>query len=300
MNRFSHTVKSRKLFFLTCYLSDLLPDTSFKTSHPAHSHVFKLNLTFRFSFVIYLLLRMKISLTQKNNQRDHLVILAEKETDWKLLEQPEENIDIIRSQIKKDINQIVIPSPSRMIFIVILEKKELKFQQDEGNRKEGFKTLSLLNKHKVSSVVIQNFSSSTDACILFAEGMALGNYQFLFYKKAAVKEQHALKEIRILDGAISKTEILTLQSIIDSVYMVRNLVNMPVNYLNATDLANEIVKAGKMAGFKTQVFNKNKITALKMGGLLSVNQGSVDPPTFTIMEYAPKNALNKKPIIFIL
>lgn len=242
---------------------------------------------------------MKITLTQKYTQRDHLVILAEKETDWKLLEQPEENIDIIRSQIKKDINQIVIPSPSRMIIIVILEKKELKFQQDELNRKEGFKTLALLNKQKVSSVVIQNFSSSTDACIFFAEGMALGNYQFLFYKKAAVKEQHTLKEIRILDVAISKTEILTLQSIVDSVYMVRNLVNMPVNYLNATDLANEIVKAGKMAGFKTQVFNKNKITALKMGGLLSVNQGSVDPPTFTIMEYAPKNALNKKPIIFI-
>ena len=36
-----------------------------------------------------------------------------------------------------------------------------------------------------------------------------------------------------------------------------------------------------------------------MGGLLAVNLGSIDPPTFTIMEYKPKNAKNKQPIILI-
>ena len=36
-----------------------------------------------------------------------------------------------------------------------------------------------------------------------------------------------------------------------------------------------------------------------MGGLLSVNQGSIDPPRFTIMEWKPKNAKNKKPIILV-
>ena len=36
-----------------------------------------------------------------------------------------------------------------------------------------------------------------------------------------------------------------------------------------------------------------------MGGLLAVNKGSQQPPTFTVMEYKPKNAKNKKPIVFI-
>jgi len=36
-----------------------------------------------------------------------------------------------------------------------------------------------------------------------------------------------------------------------------------------------------------------------MGGLLSVNAGSVDEPTFTIMEYKPKNARNKKPLVLV-
>jgi leucyl aminopeptidase len=38
---------------------------------------------------------------------------------------------------------------------------------------------------------------------------------------------------------------------------------------------------------------------LNMGGLLAVNKGSLDPPTFTIMEWKPKNAVNKKPIVLV-
>jgi leucyl aminopeptidase len=36
-----------------------------------------------------------------------------------------------------------------------------------------------------------------------------------------------------------------------------------------------------------------------MGGLLAVNQGSPQPPTFTVLEYKPANAKNKKPIVLI-
>jgi leucyl aminopeptidase len=36
-----------------------------------------------------------------------------------------------------------------------------------------------------------------------------------------------------------------------------------------------------------------------MGGLLAVNKGSIDPPTFTIMEWSSKNASNKKPIVLV-
>ena len=36
-----------------------------------------------------------------------------------------------------------------------------------------------------------------------------------------------------------------------------------------------------------------------MGGILAVNQGSIDEPTFSILEWKPKNAENKKPIILV-
>ena len=36
-----------------------------------------------------------------------------------------------------------------------------------------------------------------------------------------------------------------------------------------------------------------------MGGLLGVNRGSPDPPTFNILEWKPKNAVNKAPIVLV-
>ena len=36
-----------------------------------------------------------------------------------------------------------------------------------------------------------------------------------------------------------------------------------------------------------------------MGGLLAVNLGSQDPPTFNIMEWKPKNAINEQPIVLV-
>jgi leucyl aminopeptidase len=44
---------------------------------------------------------------------------------------------------------------------------------------------------------------------------------------------------------------------------------------------------------------KTQIESLKMGGLLAVNKGSIDPPTFTIIEYKPANAKNEQPIVLV-
>ena len=56
---------------------------------------------------------------------------------------------------------------------------------------------------------------------------------------------------------------------------------------------------GNISGFSVEVLNKGKIEALKMGGLLAVNKGSVDPPVFCILEWKPDNCLNKKPIVLV-
>jgi leucyl aminopeptidase len=90
-----------------------------------------------------------------------------------------------------------------------------------------------------------------------------------------------------------------LSSVCEAVQLARNLVNEPVNILNATALAQAFKKMGKEAGFKVQVYDKKGIQKLKMGGLLAVNAGSVDDPSFTVMEYKPAGAKNKKPIVLV-
>ena len=87
--------------------------------------------------------------------------------------------------------------------------------------------------------------------------------------------------------------------VIEATCIARDLVTEPQSYLNATVLAAEFTKMAKHAGFKCKVFDKKKIAALKMGGLLAVNLGSPQPPTFSVMEWKPRNAVNKKPFVLI-
>jgi leucyl aminopeptidase len=56
---------------------------------------------------------------------------------------------------------------------------------------------------------------------------------------------------------------------------------------------------GKESGVHVEVLNKQKIAALKMGGLTGVNLGSHEPPTFTVMEWNPAGAKNKKPVVLV-
>ena len=175
--------------------------------------------------------------------------------------------------------------------------------KDSGNqafyetlRGIGNKINGILNTNKYEKIQIVGFAKNSSLAL--AEGIALSNYQFLKYKTGE-KEANSLKEISILNREIKETEIEELNAICEAVFLARDLVNEPQSYLDAPKLAFEMRKMGKNAGFKVEVLNKSQIEALKMGGLLAVNMGSQIPPTFTIMEYKPAKARNKKPLVLV-
>jgi leucyl aminopeptidase len=98
---------------------------------------------------------------------------------------------------------------------------------------------------------------------------------------------------------VKEKKINFLNNTLKAVFWARDMVNEPVSYLTATQLSKEIEILGIAAGFEVKVLEKAKIEALKMGGLLAVNKGSIDPPTFTIIEYKPKKPVNQKPIVLV-
>lgn len=170
------------------------------------------------------------------------------------------------------------------------------YQLHEKLRLKAKASLTWLNAENAEKVLISSLSEELNP-VYYAEGLALASYQFLKYFTKDGKKKNKLKEIAI-KGA-SKKEITDLKAIIGGVYKARDLVNEPVIHLTANQLAKEAQKAGEKYGFKVEVLNKKKIQSLKMGGLLAVNSGSQDPPTFTIMEHKPAKALNKKPIVLV-
>ena len=170
---------------------------------------------------------------------------------------------------------------------------------NEAARKAGAMLAAGFNSNKISSVTVADGSGNEGAMLAFIEGMLLGGYQFLRYREDATKEKNTLSQINVLCAKINAKELDQLQIVTDATCRARTLVNEPLSFLNAVQLGKEFQKLGKEAGFSVEVFNKAKIESLKMGGLISVNKGSVDPPTFTVMEYKPRRAKNKKPIVLV-
>jgi leucyl aminopeptidase len=166
----------------------------------------------------------------------------------------------------------------------------------ESLRTVGQKVSTLVNSHRFEKFQICGFDKLSSMAI--AEGAGLSNYQFLKYKTGE-NEINTLKEISIENKEIQSKDLIELNTICESVFMARDLVNEPQSFLDAPKLASEIRKMGKNAGIKVEVLNKSQIESLKMGGLLAVNMGSQTPPTFSIMEYKPAKPKNKKPIILI-
>jgi len=181
----------------------------------------------------------------------------------------------------------------RRIFVFELPEKIEGHVLTEKMRKAGASLSKKLNALKEKSVTIEG-GEFTNA---IAEGMALANYQFLRYFSKKNRKENTVEKVALV-GA-SKVQLEALDILVNSVCYARDLVNTPVWDLNAEQLGDSAKKAGKEYGFSVDVLNKKKIESLKMGGLLAVNKGSIDPPVFIIMEHKPANAKNSKPIVFV-
>lgn len=208
-------------------------------------------------------------------------------------------LDYIHHQHKKDKQEFF--SFNRLDhwhFIHILKEENKTHKGKESLRKAGDRLGSLLNESKQKQITLYDVAGRKLEILAYAEGIALGQYRFLKYKGKKEKE-NTLEKIQIFSEKISSREVSELAVLTDAVYRCRTLINEPNSYLTAKAFAREVEKMAKECGAKIDVLNKNRIEALKMGGLLAVNQGSEEPPTFTIMEWKPKASVNKKPYIFV-
>ena len=182
-------------------------------------------------------------------------------------------------------------------FVLDAESKKNINKAAEQFRNKGYSLLSSLKRNKIDEITIVDEIGNSAFALALAEGIALSNYSFLKYKKK--KEGSSLTTINILSKKINAKDVLHLNNIVAGTCLARTFVNEPHSYLTSSRFAADIESLGKEVGFKVEVFNEAKIETLKMEGLLAVNRGSMEPPTFTVMEWKPKNAVNKQPIILV-
>ena len=83
----------------------------------------------------------------------------------------------------------------------------------------------------------------------------------------------------------------------DAQNFTRDLVNEPSNKLTPRILAERAEAMAREAGLAVEILDEKKIAELKMGALLSVAQGSVEPPRMMVVTYTPANAKPGAPVI---
>lgn len=242
---------------------------------------------------------MKISKSRKTETEISRIVLIRKEQEIETLLSDAAQKEYVRNCFTGKKEWVLLNHLDHVEIFVELEKKENLGQGLEQARKLGFDVHSSLVHNEIASLTVVNAGVDTEECVAFAEGLALTNYQFLKYLSTEKAKPHALKELFLADDNLNDDQIAKLETLVQAVYHTRDLVNEPLSFLTAVQLSTEIEKMGKDAGFSVEVFNKKKIESLKMGGLLAVNKGSVDPPTFTILSWKPSHAVNHRPIVLV-
>ncbi len=186
----------------------------------------------------------------------------------------------------------------RLVAVYAKDESEV-VNDSEELRLFGAAVYKALETEKVEEAQLAGFNEAFSTCerSLFLEGMSLAQYRFVKYKKK--KTEPSLKIVYMDEESVVADEIVALGNLVKAVSFAKDLVNEPVNYLDAPKFSELALEMASACGFTTEVLDKAKIEELKMGGLLAVNQGSTTPPTFNIFTHKPANAVNKQPLVLV-
>ena len=243
--------------------------------------------------------RVQLAAVSTASTNDTIVILAEKDRlDTLDANLAPSEMTFLRQAVDRDVQSFFFPRSEGAVFVRLLKPEPNPAIALENARIAGSALLRELRQYKIQSVTLRNLCA-IDRSLAFAEGLALGSYQFLKYFSEPSKKEKAFTEIRLENISFSPEEIEEANILLESVFLTRDFVNEPLSHFDSVQLAKAVEAAGKQFGFSVDVMGKDKIESLKMGGLLAVNKASSTPPQFCILEWKPENASNKKPIILV-
>lgn len=122
-----------------------------------------------------------------------------------------------------------------------------------------------------------------------AEGAVLGGYRFESYKT----EPGKLRAGRVIVSApdeVSPDDAAAVAAIGSAVALVKDLVNIPAEWLGPQDFADRAVEAVAQLPVAVEVLDEQELASQGFGGILGVGQGSDRPPRLIRVDYAPADA----------
>jgi leucyl aminopeptidase len=140
-----------------------------------------------------------------------------------------------------------------------------------------------------------------DAAQVIAEGALAADFESDKYKTDKKNDKnidtvllagYSDKERAAAEKGLSRGRVIA-----EAQNFTRDLVNEPSNKLTPKILADKAAAMAKEAGLAVEILDEKNIADLKMGALLSVAQGSVEPPRVMVITYNPANPKPGAPVI---
>jgi leucyl aminopeptidase len=140
------------------------------------------------------------------------------------------------------------------------------------------------------------------------EGALLGTYIFREHKANAKGDNNGSRDIdELVVVEYDKSKMDAVQAGVNDgiavshgINAARNLINRAPNVLHPRAFAEAAQEMAAKVGLTCTVFTETEIREHKMGGLLAVSQGSLQPPRFVIFEHKPVGLPdNEQPLVFV-
>lgn len=188
----------------------------------------------------------------------------------------------------------------KYIFLVKQPEGKEQFHVSEKLRRIAYKIKEEITGKYIEELCVVSIDAYQGAEVDFTEALILSVYKFDKYKRKSLKqEKDSFPDRILLYGRADDKSLEWLKLVLAALFWVRDAINEPVSFMNSVQFAEEIRRLGAISGFKVDILNGKQIEALKMGGILAVNRGSVDPPAFCVLEHKPDKCVNIKPIALV-
>jgi leucyl aminopeptidase len=131
-----------------------------------------------------------------------------------------------------------------------------------------------------------------DAAQAVVEGLIVADFESDKYRSEKKKQEIESVSLAGFDAGLGSgltTAIEQGRIIAESQNFARDLINEPSNRLTPRMLAARAESMAKEAGLGVEILDERKIAELKMGALIGVAQGSIEPPRVIVVRYMPKN-----------
>lgn len=212
--------------------------------------------------------------------------------------------EAVRKDFEGKKDQVVLfyrdgKGPRRIALVGLGDASDL-----EATRRAASNAAVRSNEIEISEAawLIDDEAPSLDQIEAVVEGFVLGAYRFDRYRTTDAPTRQ-LKQLTLVvpraDVKSVRTAARIALGISEATCFARDLVNLSPHDKSAAALASLATESAERYGVTATVWGMNQIREAGMGGLLAVNRGSEEPPSFTILEWRPEDAVNRKPVVLV-